>query len=155
MYSPPSSRNRHRCVNRPLGSVREDLFDLGVVAVVLFGLDHHEPGVGEHGVVAPEGEQLVLARGGLLVQVPDPADDQPRGDGLAFLRRERGVLRLGDLGVRYPRPQLVIQTACGYLMAVHASSLMPAIAARMLEFIGTVTENRAPAGRIALITAAE
>jgi hypothetical protein len=32
---------------------------------------------------------------------------------------------------------------------------MAAIAARMLAFIGTVTENRAPADRIALITAAE
>jgi hypothetical protein len=32
---------------------------------------------------------------------------------------------------------------------------MAAIAARMLEFMGTVTENRAPADRIALITAAE
>ena len=46
------------------------------------------------------------------------------------------------------------QTACGYLMAVQASSAMAAIAARTLEFIGTVTENRAPWPRIAPITAA-
>ena len=45
-----------------VGPVREDLLDLGVVAVVLLGLEHHERGVGEHGVVAPDGEQLVLAR---------------------------------------------------------------------------------------------
>ena len=39
-------------------------------------------------------------------------------------------------------------------MAVQAPSGMAAIAARMLVFIGTVTENRAPWRRIALITAA-
>src|SRR5260370_28175409 len=55
-----------------------------------------------HRVVAPDGEQLVLPGRGLLVQVADPADDQPRGDGLAFLRRERRVFPLGDLGVGGP-----------------------------------------------------
>jgi hypothetical protein len=39
-------------------------------------------------------------------------------------------------------------------MGVQASSLMAAIAARMLVFTGTVTENRAPPRRIALITLA-
>jgi len=38
---------------------------------------------------------------------------------------------------------------CGYLMAVQASSGIAAIAARMLEFTGAVTENRAPRERIA------
>ena len=46
------------------------------------------------------------------------------------------------------------QIASGYLMAVQASSPMAAIAARTLEFIGTVTENRAPWRRIAPITLA-
>jgi hypothetical protein len=46
------------------------------------------------------------------------------------------------------------QTACGYLMAVQLSSGIAAIAARMLPFTGTVTENRAPCARIALITVA-
>ena len=46
------------------------------------------------------------------------------------------------------------QIASGYLMAVQASSPMAAIAARMLLFTGTVTENRAPPRRIAPITAA-
>ena len=46
------------------------------------------------------------------------------------------------------------QTARGYLMGVQASSGMTAIAERMLLFIGTVTENRAPWPRIAPITAA-
>jgi hypothetical protein len=43
--------------------------------------------------------------------------------------------------------------ACGYSMAVQAPSGMPAIAARMLEFIGTVTEKYAPLRRTALMTA--
>ena len=46
---------------RTVGPVREDLLDHGMVAVLLLGLEHHERGVGEHGVVAPDGEQLVLA----------------------------------------------------------------------------------------------
>ena len=41
--------------------VREDLLDDGVVTVLRFGLDHLEGRVGEQGVVAPDGEQLVLA----------------------------------------------------------------------------------------------
>jgi hypothetical protein len=42
-----------------------------MVAVVLLGLDQLERGVGEQGVVAPEGEQLILAGGGLAVEVFD------------------------------------------------------------------------------------
>ena len=48
-----------------VGQVGEDLLDDGVVAVLLLGLDQRERGVGEHGVVPPDGEQLVLARRGL------------------------------------------------------------------------------------------
>jgi hypothetical protein len=60
-------------------------------------------------VVAPGGEQLVLAGGSLLVQVPDPARDQPGGDQLALLRvGECGVSGLGDLGVGDPAAELVI-----------------------------------------------
>ena len=39
-------------------------------------------------------------------------------------------------------------------MAVQAPSEMDAMAARMLAFIGAVTENRAPWPRIVLVTAA-
>jgi hypothetical protein len=46
------------------------------------------------------------------------------------------------------------QIACRYLMAVQASSPVAAMAARMLLFIGTVTENRAPPRRTAPMTAA-
>ena len=46
------------------------------------------------------------------------------------------------------------QIARGYRMAVQASSGMAAIAALTLGSIGTVTENRAPARRIAAITLA-
>jgi hypothetical protein len=53
------------------------------------------------------------------------------------------------------QPSWSSQTARGYRMGVQASSGMAAIAARTLEFRGTVTQNLAPADRIALITAAE
>jgi hypothetical protein len=46
------------------------------------------------------------------------------------------------------------QIARGYRIGVQASSPMAAIAARMLPFMGTVTENRASWERIAPITAA-
>ena len=128
---------------------------IGVVAVLPLGLDQLERRVGEDRVVAPDGEQLVLPGRGLLVQVADPADDQPGGDGLALLRRERRVLRLGDLGVGDPgSPAGRPRSRAGTGSAVQASSAMAAIAARMLAFIGTVTENRAPPRRIAPITAA-
>src|SRR6266516_6208526 len=78
----------------PVGPVREDLLDYGVVTVVLLGLDGLERGIGEHGVVAPDAEQLVLALGGLAVEVFDPADDQPGGESLPFLRGEGGVFGL-------------------------------------------------------------
>ena len=93
---------------RAAGDVGEDLLDDSVVAVLSLGLDQLERRVGEDRVVAPDGEQLVLPGAGLAVQVPDPADDQPRGDGLALLRREGRVLGLGDLGVGDPAVQLVV-----------------------------------------------
>jgi hypothetical protein len=67
-----------------------------------------ERGVGEYRVVAPGREQLALPGGCLGVEVFDPADDQPGGDGLALLGGERGIGDLGDLGVGDPAPQLVI-----------------------------------------------
>ena len=70
-----------------VGPVREYLSDQGMVAVVLLGLNRHERGVGEYGVVAPEREQFVLALPGLAVEVFDPADDQPGGDCLALSSR--------------------------------------------------------------------
>ena len=64
---------------RAVTPVGEDLLGLGVAAVVLFGLDGLERGVGEHGVVAPGGEQLTLPRDSFLAEVADTADDQPGG----------------------------------------------------------------------------
>jgi hypothetical protein len=58
-----------------VGPVREDLLDHGMIPVVALGLGHHERGVGEYGVVAPDREQLVLALPGPAVEVFDPADD--------------------------------------------------------------------------------
>jgi len=85
----------------PAGQVREDLLDLGVVAVLGLGLGQDERGVGEDRVVAPHGEQFILAAGGLAVAVFDPADDQPGGDG-PVRRGERRVPHLGHLGVGDP-----------------------------------------------------
>ena len=51
-------------------------------------------------------------------------------------------------------PSWSSQIARGYRIVLQASSGMAAIAARMLAFAGTVTENRAPPRRIAPITAA-
>jgi hypothetical protein len=79
---------------RPFSPVGEQLLDDGVAAVVFLGLEHGERGVGEHGVVAPGGEQLALAFGGPGVEVFDPADDQPGRDCLALLRGERGASRM-------------------------------------------------------------
>jgi hypothetical protein len=59
---------------RAVAPVGEDLLGPGVAAVVLFGLERHERGVGEDGVVAPGGEQLALAGGrGVAVEVADPS----------------------------------------------------------------------------------
>jgi hypothetical protein len=40
------------------------------------------------GVVSSAGEQLILARGGLLVEVADSADDEVDGDLPVLLRRD-------------------------------------------------------------------
>jgi len=81
----------------PVVEVGEGLLDDGVVTVLFLGLDQPGPGVGEHGVVAPDGEQLALPGGCFLVQVTDPADDQPGGGGLVLADLERDVAGLGDL----------------------------------------------------------
>jgi hypothetical protein len=131
------------------------LFHDGVVAVLGFGLEHHERGVGEHRVIAPGGEQFALAFAGFVVEVFDPADDQPGGDGLPLPGGERGVSGLGDLDVRDPAAQLVIPDGRGYLMGFQASSPIAAIAALTCGFICTVTEKNAPARRTAPVNAAE
>jgi hypothetical protein len=55
-----------------------------LVTVLLLGLDQLERGIGEHCVVAPGREQLVLLGGCLLGQVADPPHNQQGGDRLAF-----------------------------------------------------------------------
>lgn len=54
---------------RPVGHVGEDLLHDGVVAVLAFGLQELERGVGGDGVVPPQREQLVLAGARLLVRL--------------------------------------------------------------------------------------
>ncbi len=98
-----------RWASGAVGPVGEDLFHDRVVTALAFGLDQLERGIGEDRVVAPGREQLVLPGRTMVVEVADPAHDQPGGDGLALLRRgERGVFGLGDLGVGDPAPELVI-----------------------------------------------
>jgi len=123
-----------------------------VVAVLFLGLDQLERGIGEDGVIAEDGEQLVLARGGLLVQVTDPADDQPGGDRLPFFEVNAVYGTSATCASETQARSWSSQIARGYLMAVQASSETPAIAALTLGSIGTVTENRAPARPIAAIT---
>jgi len=53
-----SSVNIWQMSHRAVGPVREHLLDDRVVAVLLLGLDQGERGVGEYGVVAPDGEQF-------------------------------------------------------------------------------------------------
>ena len=60
-----------------------------MVPALAFGLDELERRVGEDGVIPVDGEQLILPGGCFLVQVADPADDQPGSNRLAFLARER------------------------------------------------------------------
>ena len=56
---------------RAAGPVGEDLLGLSVAAVAFFGLVQGEGGVGEHGMVALGGEQLIPPGGGLGVEVFD------------------------------------------------------------------------------------
>ena len=61
----------------PVDQVGEDLFDHGVAAVLGLGLGQPERAVGEHRVIAVDGEQLVLALGGGLgVEPAHAAHDQ-------------------------------------------------------------------------------
>ena len=89
---------------RAVGPAGEDLLGLSVAAVLLFGLGQGERRVGEDRVVPPGGDQLALALGGVAVEVLDPADDEPGGDGPALVRGKGGVFRFRDLGAETQRP---------------------------------------------------
>ncbi len=78
--------NRWKVGQGPVNQIGEDLFHLGVAAMVLLSLEGFEWGVGEDGVVTPDGKQFVLAPGGCGAEVLDPADDQPGGDRLPLPR---------------------------------------------------------------------
>lgn len=94
-----SRQNREgRVRERAAGDLGEDLLHDGVATVLTSSPGQLEWGIGEDHVVAPGRKQLALPVSGLLVQVPDPADDQSRGDGQAPFRRERRVPHLGDDG---------------------------------------------------------
>jgi hypothetical protein len=74
------TRSRRRVAPRAVAQVGEDVLDDGVVAVLALGRHERVGRVGEGVVIPPGGEQPALPRGGLLVPVADPADDQPGGD---------------------------------------------------------------------------
>jgi hypothetical protein len=105
------------------------------------------------GDTAPGWEPLVLP--GLLVQVADPAHDQPRGDLLSFLRGERGVFRFGDLGVRDPAAGLVIPDRARVPDRYPGLLWDGGDRRGDLGSMFTVTENRAPTRRMAQQKAAE
>ena len=137
---------------RPVRYVREDLLHDGVVPVLAFGLEELERAVGEDGVVAPGSEQLVLSRCFLLVQVAYPPDDQPRSDRLSLLRGKRRVFRLCYPVVLHPVAQLIIPDRPGILDSRPGILRDGRDRGLDLGSIGTVTENSAPARRIAAIT---
>ncbi len=77
--------------------VGDDLLDDGVVAVGGLGGQHRFGAVGEHGVVAVDGEHLRLPGwDGRGVEPADPPHDQPCGDVL-------GLAAAGERGERRPR----------------------------------------------------
>jgi hypothetical protein len=142
---------------RPVLQVCDDLFDDRVAAVVTLGGEHRQRRVGEHGVVAPGGEQFALGVhvNVVGVGVAHPPYDQPCLD-LPSLRAgaERGELDLGDLGVADPLAQLLVEDRPGYRIAVHASSPIPAIAAFTARSLRAVMEKCTPWRRAAAITSA-
>jgi len=75
-------------------------------------------------------------------------------DSPQFLRLggEGGVLDLGDLSVRCPAFLLAVHAALVYLIGLHASSSIAAMAALAEVFIRTGTENRAFRARQAATT---
>jgi hypothetical protein len=83
--------------------------------------------------------------------VTDPADDQPDGDVQVLVRLggEGRIFSLRDLGVGDPAAELVIPDGLRVLDGLPGVWGMAAIAARMAEFTGAVTENRALPRRIA------
>ena len=131
-----------------------DLLDDGMVAVLAFGLDQFDRRVGEHGVIPPCGEQLVLSLGGLVVFRADPPDDQPGGDLLFFGFDVNAAYSVSATSASET------QQAAGRPRGPAGTRSRPrvvgdgAIAAWMLEFIGTVTEKYALLRRIVPITAA-
>src|SRR4051812_42224402 len=64
----------------PVDEVGVDLFDDGVAAVLGFGGLGPQRAVGEHGVVAPGGEQFAPTVTLLGVEAPYPPHDEPGGD---------------------------------------------------------------------------
>ena len=99
-----------KCASGPFFSSAMTFSRVRVVAVGGLGGEHRLARVGEHGVVAPGGEQGTLpGRNRGRVQAFDAAHDQPGTDVLAVAARgERGESDLGDLSVRHPALLLLV-----------------------------------------------
>jgi hypothetical protein len=94
------------------------------------------------------------ARGGGPAGGGGPGRRSPGGQSGRALRSGRGGLsRCGPWPSGCRRGRRRRPAACGYLTGVHPFSGIRAIAARTLEFFGTVTEKCAPCRTAVLITA--
>ena len=126
---------------RSVLQVGDDLLDDRVGAVGLFGFEHRQWAVGEHCVVAVDGEQRALMGG---VDVRDAPHDQPGGDLLGFgFGRERREGDLGDLSLADPLVGVLIPDGVGVLDRVQASSAMLSISLRTGGSCRAVIEKQA------------
>lgn len=137
--------------------VSDDLLDDGVAAVGGLGLDQHQGGVGEQGVVAVDREQFPLALGLVAGLWRRTRRTTSRAACWSALRRPvNAVYSTSAISASEThRPSSSSHTACGYLIGCQAVSSMAAMAACTEAVIRTVTEKRAPARRQAARTAAE
>jgi hypothetical protein len=91
----------------------------------------------------------------LRVSITHPTQDQPCGDLASFAARdERGEPDLGDLSIRDPLPELVVEDRVRVVIAVHTSSLIAAIAAVTARSLRAVIEKRVRCRWAAAMTSA-
>ena len=134
---------------------RRHLLHLGVVAVVVFGLEGGERGVGEHGVVAPGAEQLARLAAALRSRSLTRRTISRAVTAFPFFEAKAAQGTSATSASDTQRRNWSSQTARGYLMGIQAESGIAAIAALTLGSVRTVTEKYAPARRTAPANAAE
>jgi hypothetical protein len=137
-----------------VAEVGEELLDDGVAAVLLLGLDELVRAVGEDGVVAPGGNSSPWPGAAFALSRTRRTISRAVTCSSFFFEVKAVYCVSATSASETQQPSWSSQMACGYSMAVQASSGMAAIAARIAALTGAVTENRAPLRRIAAITAA-